>query len=954
MPVSEQTSPDRLAEGEAHFAAGRMDEAERAFLSALDTEPATPRAYNNLGVIAFSRRQFDHAEHCFRSALKLDPEYSSAESNLDSVLKTRSEIAEKETQPPPRYLTGARLAIINSFDNKFLDLYRDYFAPANDVRVVKPSTMQEVTEIAAWADLVWTTWANESLVAFSRSSGKAALVSHIRSYEILSPELMNQVNWRHVHGGIFVAEHIRNVAGTLWRKCLEGLPQTTIYNSVNLNAYPFTERRPGFTIAYVGYLNHKKGIGLLAQCLAKAVERDHRYRLKIAGSFQETRFEVYMRHLLAEMGLLQHVEFCDWVNDVPAFLATCQYVISTSPWEGCPNNIIEAMACGVKPLVHNWNGARELFGDENVFNTVDQFVDLLTSDNYDSRNYRNQVAREFNTVHQLPKIDVFLAQCLARHRGQSLPELTGEMAATPHMTEAPTWKRYPASAFDPQPHVRTSVLTDVAHSRLADQRRHSVETNLMRAAWLSAFADERVISALTGLYRDEDDIPKLQSLWKRTAVAALERGDLDAFLHHAYVAIYAEHMFGRKPNYRYSIIDQDLRAFIRLAATSHPLTHTVAARRVRLRSLQDGDKLKVGFVLEGLSQRQSSVRAYYPFAEHYDRNRYALHFYSRWPLADPLAIQHEHAITAAQLRERDCAVHTPDRQLQPVEQASFLADRILADQIDVLVFQTTYFVPVHGFLAALKPAPFQAALEHQQSEFCPDLDLVFTTKKQYLESAHPVAPFPIQFTRRDSEPPHARSEHGIPEAATVLISANREMRYSQPRFWNELARVLDRHPNAWFIALGLENLDAHLPQQAACRGRVVTPGYCTDVMRWLGMADLYVDLFPSGAGSSVIEAMAAGLPVLCFEQDWESPFRVGEAAIAHLFVDDHPDLVAKWEDFGQWHTLIDRLIADPTHRATLGASLRSLSARYSPQAVTRTFLESLRKNHQAKALSSAS
>ncbi len=318
-------------------------------------------------------------------------------------------------------LTGARLAIVNTFDNKFNEIYRTCFEKYNEVKVVQPRTVEELTELTKWADIIWSTWCNEAAVHLSQMDNRPPLVTHIRSYEILMPGFMTGVKWDRVDGAIFVADHIREIANEMWPSQLSCTKQVTVNNCVRLPDYPFYENGPGGNIAYVGYLNHKKGIGLLLQCIQAAAELDRSYRWHIAGAFQEQRFEVYMKHLIAEMGLADRVNFCGWVKDVPGFLKEMNYVVSTSPWEGCPNNIIEAMACGVKPLIHNWRGARDLFPEKLVFNTIDQFRILLTETNYDPRGYRNYVENHFNAETNLKKIDSFLAAILEQsgHKTES-------------------------------------------------------------------------------------------------------------------------------------------------------------------------------------------------------------------------------------------------------------------------------------------------------------------------------------------------------------------------------------------------------------------------------------------------------------------------------------------------------------------------------------------------------
>lgn len=448
-----------LARGETFFAEGRLEEAADCFEQLLASEPGNARALNNLGVIAYHRNQGQKAAEMFIRSIAADPSYTDPVANLCSLLRATGQLrealpvleplAEKhpdndeiaklvaEARGEAAGLSGARIAIVNPFDNKFTDLYTRHFSRNNEVRRIKPTTERDLQEILKWADVIWSQWCNEPLVYLSRQKTEAALVTHIHSYEILTPHLMKAVNWKRIDGAIFVAEHIRDNANRLWRSQLARVPQTTIYNSLDLNEYPVHSNRPGKNIAFVGYINHKKGIGLLLQCIKAAVDSDPEYRLHVAGKFQDTRFEVYMTHLIEQMGLKDNVVMHGWVKDIPRWLRSMQYVVSTSPWEGCPLNLIEAMACGVKPLVHNWQGASTLFPPNLVFTTVDQFVELLTESEYDSTAYGNHVAAHFNADRNVVKIGRYLKTIIDARSGvrqHTSPTVPTQVVSRPSVT----------------------------------------------------------------------------------------------------------------------------------------------------------------------------------------------------------------------------------------------------------------------------------------------------------------------------------------------------------------------------------------------------------------------------------------------------------------------------------------------------------------------------------------
>jgi glycosyltransferase involved in cell wall biosynthesis len=404
---------EKLKEGEALFAEGKIEEAERCFLSIIERDPKNKEAYNNLGVIAFQKNDLETAYHHFRTALKIDPLYRDVLDNMSNIM--RSDLSpffhNADLTSTSKHLSDMNILIINTFENRFNRLYAAYFSKENRVRIIRPDSEKDLTqEIIEWADIIWSMWCNQPVGYLSNLKNPPFLLTHIRSYEILTPALINEVKWENVRGAIFVADHIREIANQTFRSELSSIPQTTIHDFVELDKFPIFKNGPGKNIAYLGYLNHKKGIGLLTQCIQRAVTRDPGITFHIAGDFQEERARFYMKHLLAEMGIADHVVFHGWVENITEFLSNMNSLISTSPWEACPNNVIEAMACGIKPIIHNWPGAKQLFPNNLIFNTVDDFLNILFSEDYQPEAYRLHAEKYFNAEHQLPKIESFILQ----------------------------------------------------------------------------------------------------------------------------------------------------------------------------------------------------------------------------------------------------------------------------------------------------------------------------------------------------------------------------------------------------------------------------------------------------------------------------------------------------------------------------------------------------------------
>ena len=324
----------------------------------------------------------------------------------------------------------SKIALVNQFDNKFNAIHKKHLELlGHEVAVViaDPKRPQVLADVSKWANVMLTAWTDWTLAYLTAEPRQAKIVTWLRSYETFTPECMTQVQWDRVSGVVYVAEHVRRYTQEAWpHMCL--VPSAVVHNGVDLGDYPeslaATPKEPN-SIAYLGYLNHKKGVELLAQ----AVVALPGHTFHIGGAFQEERFRVYWEHFLAENGI-KNVLNHGWIEDVPAFLAEKQYIISTSPWEGCPWNVIEALACGVAPLVHNWPGAQELFGNQFVWGTTNTLRYRARYLEPDPQELRGYVAEHFNAVRQNQKLADAIQGFIAKKRVHFVPYGDANSAGT--------------------------------------------------------------------------------------------------------------------------------------------------------------------------------------------------------------------------------------------------------------------------------------------------------------------------------------------------------------------------------------------------------------------------------------------------------------------------------------------------------------------------------------------
>lgn len=215
--------------------------------------------------------------------------------------------------------------------------------------------------------------------------------------------------WDIVDEIIFIAPHIREIASI---DNLPGLRQETgIHNipcGVNLDRFSFKEREPGFDIAVVGERWVSKGSDLILQIALKLKAIDERYKIHWLGQLsphwpwehaylfdfiEHNKLNIEMTNILQD-----DVTVDEWLEDK-------NYILSASKKEGFGYNIAEGMSKGIKPIVHRFFGADELWPNI-TWNSIDEAVAMITGGQYDSQSYRQYLIDHHYTVpDMMEKID---------------------------------------------------------------------------------------------------------------------------------------------------------------------------------------------------------------------------------------------------------------------------------------------------------------------------------------------------------------------------------------------------------------------------------------------------------------------------------------------------------------------------------------------------------------------
>jgi Flp pilus assembly protein TadD len=305
-----------------------------------------------------------------------------------------------------------------TFLNKIIEFTKQRFK----VRVFEGQTEDELYELMKWSDISWFEWCTNLAAAASKRPKVCKNIIRLHRYEAYE-RWPQEVSWNNIDTLITVGNEVTK------RTLLSKVPSLENYtslvavpNGVDLGKFKLIDRRRGKNIAFLANLRMVKNPAFILQCMQKLHYIDSEYRLFFAGKFQDLVLEQYLRHMVQVLGLGDVVFFDGWQVDVNSWLQDKHYIASTSICEGHPVGLLEGMACGLKPVIHNFPGAEAAFPPEFLFNISEEFCEQILSDRYEPQKYHKFVEEKYSLKSQLSRINEIFIQFEAQIDGVSFSE----------------------------------------------------------------------------------------------------------------------------------------------------------------------------------------------------------------------------------------------------------------------------------------------------------------------------------------------------------------------------------------------------------------------------------------------------------------------------------------------------------------------------------------------------
>ncbi len=303
------------------------------------------------------------------------------------------------------------------------------------VRMGNGGSPEQIEADLKTVDVAWFEWAVGPAAVGSQHSADVPTLVRLHRYEAYT-DWPRQIAWRNVDGLVFVSPGVERSFNEMHGPDLLGTHTRThvVPNGLDVDDYPFSaDKKRGYDLAFVGRMHLVKNPMLLVQLMAALVKRDARYTLHLAGDTQHVEVYRYLRYHTEQLGLEKHVKIYGHLDaaSLRAMLQKCSYLVSTSVIEGHPVGVMEGMAMGLKPVLHDFYGARDLFPSELLWNTTDEAVRLVTRGSFEPAAYRQFVADHYSLDRQVEAVVALLDRTVAQYQPARVAAL---LAVPAHVT----------------------------------------------------------------------------------------------------------------------------------------------------------------------------------------------------------------------------------------------------------------------------------------------------------------------------------------------------------------------------------------------------------------------------------------------------------------------------------------------------------------------------------------
>jgi glycosyltransferase involved in cell wall biosynthesis len=285
-----------------------------------------------------------------------------------------------------------------NWGNRWIPYFRKELSKYDLREYTEAKLAEEFVEKTQWADVLISMWANEVTIAWSQYYPEKKIVTYLRRFELWQEEIFPYIFWDRVDAVIFVSKYVWDAFRNTLKQFSAKRPgrEYLIPNGIDFTQFPLRPKKPNTKkIAFVNSLKNVKNVPLALQILKMLPEE---YTLHQIGLMYDAQISGQMFSYAHNLGLHKRYIYEGRIGSskVGEWLEDKDFILSTSINEGNPNNIVEGMARGIKPIIHNWPGAKDQFPNDLVFELAHEAVDMITNGNYVPKAYSDFVRSRYS------------------------------------------------------------------------------------------------------------------------------------------------------------------------------------------------------------------------------------------------------------------------------------------------------------------------------------------------------------------------------------------------------------------------------------------------------------------------------------------------------------------------------------------------------------------------------
>ena len=244
------------------------------------------------------------------------------------------------------------------------------------------------------SDIIWCEWGTENAVKVGDHDTKAKKFLRIHAYEAFLAYI-HYIDFKKYEKVFFIAEHIKRYVESKVGK----IPNAVVVPvGVDLSQFTIGKNKDKKKVAFAGEISRKKGAGELILIANSFPE----FQFHVAGKFNEDDTARFFNENKPKNIILEPYSY-----NLNKFFEDKSFILNTSLREGNPVTVMEGMACGLKPIVNNWIGAKEIYRD-NVYKNIQDISDLLY-EYHEPEHYRKFIEDNFSFDKTVEKINEYIS-----------------------------------------------------------------------------------------------------------------------------------------------------------------------------------------------------------------------------------------------------------------------------------------------------------------------------------------------------------------------------------------------------------------------------------------------------------------------------------------------------------------------------------------------------------------